>query len=266
MKTCKDEVIAVVEVRETSISIRRTKEYETKFVGLETFHEYKNKCKEPIVIVTESPHVEEFNVFGVNDLTTNKLVSSRPVNGTTGENIMSCLVTLLNNSMLSFPDGDYPVIVVNALQEQCSEGEDPKRHRTKNFIKLWESRKHFLVERLGSLEPCIVLSSCTVGDFFLENGESAYQSGERTSFEEHFRSLLNNDFNLSKSENSSTYTFLDSFDLSGLVLSAIHDTYGNRDMYIYKTSHPAAWSHRSPNLRKYNNIQYHYENITSCCT
>ncbi len=250
MKVCHDEVIAIVSVRHSQISIRRPKEYQTKFIGLDTYVIHQHKYHWPILLVTESPHIEEFKVFGVTDFSSGLPVNARPVNGLTGQNIMTQLVSLLSGQNILIVDGDYPVIVINALQEQCSEGRNTLDLRTRNFIRLWPQRRGHLVDRLTMLNPCAVFCSCTVGDFRLTDGLAAYSAGSREVFETHFIQLLN-EFNLVESNRSSPYGFLGSRDLSGLVLNVIEQVYGQRQTPIFKTTHPASWQKRPPRLNSY---------------
>lgn len=260
-KTCQDEVIAVIEVRRGIISIRRTKEYNTRFVSIDALLKYENKYNSPVIIVTESPHIEEFKVSGVTDFISKKPIKARPVNGVSGQNIMNHIVQLLNDSKISFNDGNYPLLVINALQEQCSEGVEPKVKRTKNFITLWSAKKQSLVNRLNMISPALVLCSCTIGDFYLDNNQSAYNSGNKDKFHQHFENMLNKEFKLFKTKNQSEYSFLNSVDLSGLVLNVINNVYKNHKIQILKTTHPAAWRYNKPTAKKYDDTEYNYEYI-----
>ncbi|OLQ88274.1 hypothetical protein BIY22_08910 [Vibrio panuliri] len=262
MKNCKDEVIAVIEVDDHGTSIRRTKNYDSIFVGLDAYYKHKHVYSNPIVIVTESPHIEEFKVNRVNDFMTGLPVNSRPVNGVSGSNIMNYLIPLIDNSDINLENGKYPVIVLNALHQQCSLGVDTLIHRTKNFLKLWKSHRKFLESRLKTIQPTIVLCACTVGDFYLKDGTKAYGSG-REVFSNNFANLLTEEFSLKPCNNLGSHVFMGAFDLSGLVLNIIHKTFGNKVQHIYKTTHPSSWLQRHPVLRKYNTQEYSYENITS---
>ncbi len=250
LKVCHDEIIAVVQVSNSQINIRRPKAYQTQFVGLDTYVAHQHRYRAPILIVTESPHIEEFKVYGVSDFSSGQPVYARPVNGLTGQNIVGQLVGLLNGSSILAEDGNYPVIVVNALQEQCSEGRNTLDLRTRHFIGLWAQRRDYLAERLNMLNPCVVLCSCTVGDFRLADGSAAYSAGSREVFEGHFIQLLN-EFNLTESTALTPYRFLGSKDLAGLVLNVIDEVYGQRQTPIFKTTHPASWQKRPPRLNSY---------------
>ncbi|WP_152436123.1 hypothetical protein [Aeromonas molluscorum] len=231
MKSCNDEVIAVLEVKGKDWNLRRTFKYDTHFVGLDTYLIHKDKYCKPIVIVTESPHIEEFKVSNLNDLTSNKPVSARPVNGRTGLNIIKFLVELLKNEDLLTESGSYPVIVINALQEQCSEGNtDTNIHRTKNFIKLWPERKHFLQERLITLTPTLVINACTMGNFYIDENLDAYSDGGRDKFGAYFLQLVKDEIGYIQCYDTSVKCeddigIIGQADLSGMVMHIILEVY-----------------------------------------
>ena len=253
LKTCNDEIIGIVTVQNHNLNFRKTLEYDNKFVGLDAYQKYKEKCQQPIILVIESPHVEEFKVHGVVDFISGLPTLSRPVNGVSGDNIRIHLLALLKTVSNILGDGLYPVIVMNAIQEQCSKGVDTCKFRTKTFIKLWPAKEAYLRDRLRMMNPKIIINACTAGDFYLNDGKKAYGSGNRNTFENHFIELLTSEFAYVPDSNSNDLKFLDSCNLSGLVMNVIHEMFINSETIIRKSTHPAAWSYRSPQLRTYNN-------------
>ncbi len=254
VKRCNDEVIAVIKVSHSKAKIRRPKSYPDKFLGIDSYLAHQSRYQRPVLIVTESPHIEEFNVRNLRDFYSNTIVEARPVNGVTGMNILLHLAGLLEDANVFPCDGYYPVIVMNALQEQCSQGDrDTGKYRTRNFIRLWGSQKVYLEHRLEQIEPLIVLCSCTVGDFNLSNGMNAYYEGNRTLFEQRFEMLLKEELQLMPSTDHKSYSFLGCKDLSGLVLGVLDSVFATKNIPIYKTTHPSSWRNRTPALRKYNN-------------
>lgn len=258
LKVCRDEVLAVLMVRGGQYQLRKTANYDTCFVGLDAYDKFKDRFKKPIVVVTESPHIEEFIVHGVRDILTGEHVHARPVNGATGRNIRDYLAGLLFREQISLEDGNYPVIVINALHEQCSLGvKDTCVHRTKNFLRLWADRKVFLEQRLSAIEPLLVINACTVGDFYTENGSSAYSSGNRNTFEQHFIDLVQQQTGLSIAQSNQNITeqcigASGSIDLAGLTMFVIDKVYNGRTL-IAKTTHPAAWSRKQPSFQRRRN-------------
>ncbi len=261
LQTCKDEVIAVIEVHHGLVNIRRPFQYPGIFVGLDGYQHHHDKYAAPVLLVTESPHIEEFRVSNVSDFYTGDAVNARPVNGASGRNIMLHLVTVIARSGLFLPDGHYPVIVMNALQEQCSEGKDTLVCRTRNFLNLWEEKKTFLASRLADLTPLMVVSACTVGDFYQDDGTAAYGDNGRFGFEANFHRLLTEAYQLKKAMDAEYFSFMATLDLAGLVLDVIHQSYADTDIPVFKTTHPAAWRNRAPVLKRYATHRLFYERV-----
>ncbi|HIF9075417.1 TPA: hypothetical protein ACX6S8_002174 [Photobacterium damselae] len=259
LKTCHDEVIGILVVKDGNGFIRRTKDHQQRFVSIPYYLSNQTAFKRPILFVTESPHVEEFKVGQVYDCLTQELVHARPVNGVTGNNIRQYLIGLLLGIKLTLEDGYYPIIVINALQEQCSLGQDTALYRTRNFIKYWPSRIEYLQKRLQELDPIIAINACTAGDFYLmREGKmtqtKAFSSGRRQDFEQAFSLLLFEEFGYSDAVNSSDdkLVFMGSFDLAGLVMKELYDAYNPRHILLKKSTHPSAWarSNQLPQLRE----------------
>ncbi|MCH7373811.1 hypothetical protein MM182_00175 [Aeromonas sp. MR19] len=258
MNSCNDEVIAVLEVSKTTWRIRRTFNYNTHFVGLDSYHLHKDKYSAPVVIVTESPHIEEFNNINIIDFTSGVPVNSRPVNGATGQNIMNHLLELLKQENITLETGRYPVIVINAIQEQCSLGVDTKLHRTKNFIADWPTKISILINRLSNIEPILTINACTVGDFYINNGESAFQQGKRNTFEMHFLKLIENEIGYKIHHNNTYQNVIEmygSIDLAGMVMSVINNVY-SPSYRIEKTTHPSFWSNTAPRFQRKNGNKF----------
>ena len=259
MNSCNDEVIAVIDATNASSDIRRTFCYTTHFVGLDTYHLHKHKYNNPIVIVTESPHIDEFNKVNITDFTSNVPVNARPVNGVTGQNIMQYLVGLLENERVKLLPGSYPIIVINAIQKQCSLGLDTKISRTKNFIRLWPNGKNNLSIRFTGITPTLVINACTIGDFYIDSNhkESAYGAN----FNNEFLKLIENEINYSITNppHQKSIEIYGNIDLSGMVMHVIQHAFSTL-CPVYKPTHPSYWHKRAPKFQNINtNITTLYE-------
>lgn len=106
-----------------------------------------------IVLVLESPHVEEF-------LQTPYL----PAQGETGVNIKGYLDNLLYQIREDIDSKKkYEIYLVNSLQYQCSLGQKTEVYRDEIWNALWE-KKIFVddfVKRLNKLNPNILINLCT---------------------------------------------------------------------------------------------------------
>lgn len=119
----------------------------------------KNKPKPPkrIVVVLESPHIEEFS----SDF-------NGPALGRTGENFDKFFAGCILNYMLDQDDIEsdlYEIALVNAIQHRASLGVKPNYYRDLVCIYSWINggRKDFR-ERLKGYSPDIIINLCTKGN------------------------------------------------------------------------------------------------------
>ncbi|WP_382321335.1 hypothetical protein ACFJI0_17025 [Hydrogenophaga sp. UC242_53] len=106
-----------------------------------------------LIVVLESPHIEEFE----GDLGPAKNASG------TGFALACWLRTVVGHEA---DDKDYSVILVNAVQYQCSLGCAPKAHRDEIFMAVWQDYGEIdFKERLTAIhrKGDIVLCCCTAG-------------------------------------------------------------------------------------------------------
>ena len=107
----------------------------------------KTKC---LIMLLESPHKEEFK----------KVVS--PAKGTTGKLILKHILVVKELSKFS----DYGLILMNAVQNQCSLGYSTGCYRDEVFISLWNNgAKENFIERLKGVyrQGDVIVNCCTKG-------------------------------------------------------------------------------------------------------
>lgn len=109
-----------------------------------------------VLMVLESPHTHEFkDPFG-------------PAKGNTGRLIARHALSVLG------PQGsdNAPLILINAIQYQCSLGEKPRQHRDEVFLAAWhEFGRSDFCARLKTIyrDNDIVVCACTKGDLGAAN-------------------------------------------------------------------------------------------------
>ena len=111
-----------------------------------------------VIVVLESPHIEEFEG------------EPGPAGGPTGRLLSAYLKDVLGAGTTD----DSPVILVNAVQLQCSLGMKPVHHRTRVFTAIWNKcgRDDFIRRMSMIARPNdIILCACTKG---------TKQKGDRT--------------------------------------------------------------------------------------
>ena len=120
-----------------------------------------------ILLILESPHINEFDINGL---------PIGPAIGTTGNNIFRYFEKCINSSLsrefrLNLNQSlTYNVVLLNAIQFQCSEGVKPikKSNRDENFIKLINNENYCDVDKRinwfkqKNSNP-IIINACTKG-------------------------------------------------------------------------------------------------------
>jgi hypothetical protein len=107
-----------------------------------------------VILVMESPHTAEFE----------KGMPFGPANGPTGVNIRRLLQRVLEKVRPVSENSE--LVLMNAVQYQCSLGELPKIHRDAVFQKVWsEGAKEDFRERLQDVfrQGDVVINACTRG-------------------------------------------------------------------------------------------------------
>lgn len=138
LRKCNDKLVGVV--------------VNSEFFGAKfRYSNYKYSRIKKIILIVESPHTSEYEVVPL------------PAHGITGSNIrkyMGSTVSILPKN------GKYELLIVNAVQYQCSMGVNTKAFRDKNFRNAWSSfaclnfekrlRKYFK-------DGDIIINCCTKG-------------------------------------------------------------------------------------------------------
>lgn len=124
-----------------------------------------------IIIVLESPHIEEFDFHGL---------PLCPANGQSGKSIYKYFCDILNSNtpkcnnnsknLNSFLSGknDLDVWIVNSIQRQCSLGITPMQHIIKesNWIDEWFSSRNNFIKRINKVikrKDFFIINLCTNG-------------------------------------------------------------------------------------------------------
>lgn len=129
--------------------------------------DYKNVCPvgpRRLILILESPHRYEF------DSDQASLTCPKPAQGETGRQIRLHIRHIAKSSPMRMDD-DFDLILVNAVQYQCSLGTQPlnKAIRNKVFEEFWslESAQNDFKERLSTAYRSdrndVILNCCTGG-------------------------------------------------------------------------------------------------------
>ena len=174
---CVDQVVGTICYNRqfTSANGKTTMNFETKTNHTAQsrrnidYSQYSKGNNKTIVILLESPHIDEFNIQG-------QTYTTAPAWGKTGTMINKYFILALNNSISAIQNNcpnfltnitTYDVLLVNAIQYQCSLGMRPINIgiRNKVFACLWnktsDSFRQDLIERLKILNPDLIINACT---------------------------------------------------------------------------------------------------------
>ena len=115
---------------------------------------------ECIILVLESPHKDELKD------------TVAPAKGSTGKLIRKYALEVLSHISSVKKKNSYGLILVNAVQFQCSLGLPTRYYRDEIFLSAWEhgGRENF-IERLTAIHKKgdIVVNACTMGNFNLKD-------------------------------------------------------------------------------------------------
>ncbi|MBV4428302.1 hypothetical protein [Clostridium tyrobutyricum] len=165
-KVCSDEVIGLITIKNGSSIFVKRSDYSSVFLKPKDFTEYyksDNMNFDFICIILESPHKDEYNI--INDLKSydGESMVYRLANGITGRNIEEYINKVITNET-DIEDGIYGLLIMNAIQYQCSQGINTKFYRDRFWIYYWlHCGKKYFIERLRKYSPKYILNCVTLG-------------------------------------------------------------------------------------------------------
>lgn len=116
-----------------------------------------------LILVLESPHILEFSDK-----------KPRPANGKTGVQIRENITKAVTRKYYN-----HGLIIINAIQYQCSLGETPKKFRDNVFIGVWNSAGEYdFIRRLKNIyfKGDVIINSCTKGNNLLQLREMVHKA------------------------------------------------------------------------------------------
>ncbi|WP_026395904.1 hypothetical protein [Acetobacterium malicum] len=133
LKKCEDILVGTILVKDNNIQTKGTDLYfsreERKKNNRDTKIPDNLENEKTIVVILESPHKDEFLDNG----------ESFPANGTTGNKLQEHFLGLIQTAINNLEDGEYKVILMNAIQYQCSLGVETNYYRDENFKNIWNN-------------------------------------------------------------------------------------------------------------------------------
>jgi hypothetical protein len=133
------------------------------------------KTNKLILIVLESPHYCEYADDSGNFVGKGNIYAAM---GPTGRNLDDKLIHYLteyqkaSSGIKSIPDGEYRVVIENAVPYQCSRGEDTLHYRDENWLRCWyECGQHLKFRSLvTNYRPDVIINMATKGLHYIKYG------------------------------------------------------------------------------------------------
>ncbi|WP_058953072.1 hypothetical protein [Clostridium tyrobutyricum] len=176
-----------------------------------------------IVIVLESPHIDEFNK-------TKCSIAPAPALGITGCNLDKYFEEKIQGYL---PDGKYHIILTNAIQYQCSLGTETDVFRDRMWLKLWickEFNKNF-IGRLEKYNPDIIINLCTKGS---HKKDVLAPPGTKTVInKEYLENVCGNEETVNNNYKKTT--------LNEITQESINEYSKNKKIICIKGTHPSSW-------------------------
>lgn len=121
-----------------------------------------------IAVILESPHIDEFDIKNLTD-ENGILISSRPLNNPKSrkglkEMLNQNLSTILDNRLYNLKNEALNIVLINAIQNQCSLGFATKYFRDEHFLTLWKEKSNDFEERIKKINPFLIINCCTNGN------------------------------------------------------------------------------------------------------
>lgn len=178
-----------------------------------------------LLIVLESPHVEEYNKKFP--------IAPAPALGSTGCNLDKYFLGIISEYI---PEGKYHVILSNAIQYQCSLGEDTEKYRDRVWLKLWLCKdfdRNFF-NRIEFYRPDVIVNLCTKGSH--KKDPLAPARTKTVINEKYLESICNNKVHINK-----TCEINGKITLNDLVQLEINKYSKGKSVISFQGTHPSSW-------------------------
>lgn len=150
---CPDQFVGDILVGSDNITPPRSSGHRSDFAERQGVPPWTRSDDPVVILVLESPHTDEYvDTIG-------------PAKGKTGQNIRTFLDEACNLRHC-LQDGLYPLILVNAIQYQCSLGCPTKFFRDRVFAEVWaQGGKSDFQSRINAVyrEGDLIVNACTAG-------------------------------------------------------------------------------------------------------
>lgn len=211
-------------------------------------HSYKD-----ILIILESPHKDEYKDKGF----------IAPALGKTGINLKNKLESKINKYIKyrSLPEGEYNLVLVNAIQYPTSLGFTTSNFRDRIWLDLWivNDLRNKLIDRIREYDPKIIINLCTNGEH--KENPFVYDENPKDITKKFLYDIFKDDKNFKIEKDKIYYEEkciyndnsgnLTNIRLKMFVQNAIEEYTKNSNITCLIGTHPSSWSENDESKLKY---------------
>lgn len=199
----------------------------------EKLKKIREKSEKIILVVLESPHVEEYNQTCP--------VAPAPALGMTGRMLQKHFTEHINDYVSS---GHHHVILSNAIEYQCSLGVDTNIFRDRVWLNLWlcQNLEETFKKKVSYYDPDIVINMCTRGS---HTKDDLAPTGTKTVINQKYIDSICNDIEVKNDRVISKKTTL-----KELTQVAINESIVKNRVFL-QGAHPSSWySEKNRNITR----------------
>lgn len=192
-------------------------------ITTEQLAEIRKSDEKVMLVILESPHVEEYNEA--------HKITPAPAVGVTGDMMARHFIDVVSPLV---GDEFYHVIVSNAIQYQCSLGVDTNIYRDRVWLDLWlcESFKEEFKTRINDYNPDIIVNLCTRGS---HTKDPLAPKGTKTVINQKYIDSLYED-----AEKGKAFALSKNTTLKELTQQAINES-DVKNKLLLQGAHPSSW-------------------------
>ncbi|MCI6730736.1 MAG: hypothetical protein MR487_00185 [Lachnospiraceae bacterium] len=222
---CNDNFVGTIDGN--NIDLNFCKEKREEFIKNNSIDDIVDDGSENIIVILESPHISEYEHADEGFIA--------PAIGKTGDYLQKYFYKCIKRILL--PNIRYNVILMNAIQYQCSLGFETKKFRDKNWCDLWfnYNKSNDFINRLTSYNPNIIINACTIGGHIERESDATIKKPGL----KYIKNIIHDQEKYQKTkEKLKELNMKEKYTLKGYVEAEIINV---QNVQILHSSHPSSW-------------------------
>jgi len=158
-RICPDQYVGDITVTSNNITLPASNDNDNDFETRENLSTF-SRNNPLIILILESPHIDEYAQNTPRPAAGNRINKT----GKAIRKMFNYIISSYND--YTIPSGTYSLIIMNAIQYQCSLGKKPSKFRNDVFLECWDDfGKQDFINRFFSIyqNNDIIINACTKG-------------------------------------------------------------------------------------------------------